>query len=257
MPAPVRPGGAYADVDGLRLYHELHGAPRPGAPPLLLLHGGGSTLETSFGALLPTLSRARQVIAFDQQGHGRTADVAGRPFSFAQSARDAAGLLRHLGVERADVLGYSNGGHIAVELALGHPGLVDRLVIESAMLTRDGAEPGFWDGFRHATVEQMPRELREAYLATSPHPERLQSFFEKSVQRMAGFQGWSPEQLRALRAPTLLLLGDRDVVRVEHAAWLYRLLPDARLCVLPDTDHMAIVARVEAVAGVVEAFLAR
>lgn len=249
-------GGAYAEIDGLHLYYEVHGASRDGAPPLVLLHGGGSTIQTSFGTLLPLLARTRRVIAFEQQGHGHTDDAPDRPFSFAQSARDAVALLRFLRVERADLLGYSNGGHIAIQLALDHPELVSRLVVMSAMTSRDGSDPQFWESFPHATIDQMPRELQDAYLAAAPHPEELPTFFAKSVKRMLEFQGWPPEQLKAIRAPTLLLLGDRDVVRPEHAVWLYRWLPDARLCILPDTDHMAIVRRADVVYPLVEAFLA-
>jgi pimeloyl-ACP methyl ester carboxylesterase len=101
----------------------------------------------------------------------------------------------------------------------------------------------------------MPRELKEAYLATAPHPEQLPTFFAKSVRRMAEFQGWSPEQLKAIRAPVLILLGDRDVVRPEHAVAMYRWLPDARLCILPDTDHLAIVGQGEPVHQLIERFL--
>jgi pimeloyl-ACP methyl ester carboxylesterase len=254
-PAPA-PRTGYADVNGLHMYYEVHGTSRGGAPPLVLLHGGGSTIQTSFGALVPLLARTRQVIAFEQQGHGHTADVPERPFSFAQSASDTAALLRLLGIGRADLLGYSNGGHIAIQLALDHPELVRRLVVVSAMTSRDGADPGFWEGFKSATLDQMPRELKEAYLASAPHPEQLPTFFAKSVKRMLEFEGWAPEQVKAIRAPTLLLLGDRDVVRPEHAVWLYRTLPDARLAILPDTDHMAIVQRADVVHPLVEAFLA-
>ena len=110
----------YAPVNGLQLYYEIHGNPAKDGVPLVLLHGGGSTLETSFGKLIPLVSKARQVIAFEQQGHCHTADV-DRPFSFEQSAEDAVALLRHLHVAKADSLGYSNGGHIALEIALRHP----------------------------------------------------------------------------------------------------------------------------------------
>lgn len=252
-PPEVR--GAYADVDGLHLYYEIHGTARPGSPPLLLLHGGGSTIQTSFGAILPLLARTRQVIAFDQQGHGRTADIPDRPFSFEQSAKDAVALLRSLNVDRADVLGYSNGGHIAIQIAIDHPEMVNKLVIESAMTSRDGSDPAFWESFRHATLDQMPGELKQAYLAVAPHPEQLPTFFEKSVRRMAEFRGWSPEQLKAIHAPALILVGDRDIVRPEHAVEMYRRLPDASLCIIPDTDHMAIVARAEPIHEVVEGFL--
>jgi pimeloyl-ACP methyl ester carboxylesterase len=268
-PAPGRPGGderpakagegavpttsGYADIDGLHLYYEVHGAER--GFPLLLLHGGGSTIQTSFGHLLPLLARTRRVIAFEQQGHGHTADVPDRPFSFAQSAKDAVALLRYLHVDRTDVLGYSNGGHIAIQLALDHPEVVNRLVIESAMTSRDGAEPAFWESFRHPTIDQMPRELKEAYLATAPHPEQLPTFFAKSVRRMAEFRGWSPDQLKAIRAPTLVIAGDRDIVRPEHAVAMYRWLPDASLCMLPGTDHLAIVQQPEILHHVIERFL--
>lgn len=248
---PVKTG--YAEVDGLSMYYEIHGG--AGGAPLVLLHGGGSTIQTSFGALLPLLARTRRVIAFEQQGHGHTADVPDRPFSFTQSAKDAVALLRFLGIERADFLGYSNGGHIAIQIALDHPEVVNRLVVESAMTSREGADPQFWDSFEHASLDQMPRELKDAYLAAAPHPEALPSFFAKSVRRMATFEGWPPARLKAIRGPTLILLGDRDVVRPEHAVWLYRLLGNAELCILPATDHMAIVRRAEFIHPVVEAFL--
>src|SRR5438876_2436528 len=108
----------YAPVNGLKIYYEIHGAANGGNPPLVLLHGGGDTIETSFGHVLPALARSRQVIAFEQQGYGHTADVAGRPFSFEQSADDTAALLAHLKVDRADLLGFSNGGTIALQVAI-------------------------------------------------------------------------------------------------------------------------------------------
>ncbi|HET6413282.1 MAG TPA: alpha/beta hydrolase [Anaeromyxobacter sp.] len=252
--APGEVAGAYAHLYGLHLYYEIHGVARAGSPPLLLLHGGGSTIQTSFGPILPLLARTRRVIAFEQQGHGHTSDIPDRPFSFEQSAKDAVALLRHLHVDCADVLGYSNGGHIAIQLALDHPEIVNRIVIESAMASRDGSDRAFWEGFGRATIDQMPRELREAYLATAPHPEELPTFFAKSVKRMAEFRGWSPDELGRIRSPALVLLGDRDVVRPEHGVAMYRWLPDASLCILPDTDHLAIVRHPE-VAEIVERFL--
>jgi pimeloyl-ACP methyl ester carboxylesterase len=243
----------YASVNGLRLYYELRGS----GPPIVLLHGGGSTIDTSFAPILEALAKSRLVIAFDQQGHGRTSDVAGRPFSFRQSADDAVALLEHLKIDKADFLGYSNGGHIAVEIALSHPQAVRRLIIESAMLSRQGADAEFWEGFKTAKLDQMPSELREAYLAVAPRPENLQSFFDKSVARMANFTGWTPEQIRSIEAPTLVLCGDRDIIRPEHAVEVYRLLPHAELAILPDTDHMKIVsaARSAWLLPLIEAFL--
>jgi len=256
VPATTLTTSAYAPVNGVSLYYEVHGQPRPGAVPLVLLHGGGSTIETSFGKLLPLLSKDRQVIAFEQQGHGHTADVRDRPFSFRQSADDAAALLRHLQLEKADFFGYSNGGHIALEIALHHPGVVRALVLQSMMYSREGCDPAFWAGFKDAKLADMPRELQDAYLETAAHPEELPVFFRKSVERMRGFEGWTDEQIRSIKAPALIVLGDRDIVLVDHAARMQRLLPDAQLAVVPGADHMTIVSRADEVAALVQRFLA-
>lgn len=220
----------------------------------MLLHGGSSTIETSFGKLIPLASKARQVIAFEQQGHGHTADV-DRPFSFEQSAEDAVALLRYLHFAKTDFFGYSNGGHIALQIGLSHPDVVRSLILESIMFSREGADPRFWQSFDHAKLDDMPPDLKKAYLATAPHPEQLPSFFAKSVQRMREFKGWTPAQLQTLRAPTLLIVGDRDIVSVEHAAQMQHLLPDARLAVLPATDHLALPDRAAEVASMLDEFL--
>jgi pimeloyl-ACP methyl ester carboxylesterase len=246
----------YAPVNGLKMYYEIHGAQSDSRQaPLVLLHGGGSTIETSFGKILPALASTRQVIAFEQQGHGRTADVAGRPFTFEQSAEDTVSLLRYLEIARADIFGYSNGGHIAIQLAISHPESARKLVIESAMFDRDGSEPAFWEGFKSTKLDDMPAELREAYLSTAPRPEDLPIFFAKSVQRMQSFKGWSLDEIRSITAPALIISGDRDVVRPEHAVQTFRLLAQAQLAVLPGTDHMAIVSRPEWVPSMTAVFL--
>jgi pimeloyl-ACP methyl ester carboxylesterase len=240
----------YAPVNGLQLYYEIRGA----GQPLVLLHGGGSTINTSFGPMLAALAKTRMVIAFDQQGHGRTADV-DRPFSFRQSADDALALIQFLKIDKADFMGYSNGGHIAIQIALSYPESVRRLIIESAMFSREGGDPSFWESFRNAKLDTMPSELRQAYLAEAPHPENLQSFFDKSVQRMLNFKGWSTDEIRSIQAPTLILLGDRDIVRLEHAVEMFRLLPRVQLAILPNTDHMQIVKRADWTVPLLEAFL--
>lgn len=247
----MNPHAHYAEINGLNLYYEIHGS---GGTPLVLMHGGGSTIESNFAKIIAPLAKTRQVIAFEQQGHGHTADV-DRPFSFEQSAEDAVALLKHLGITKADFLGYSNGGHIAFEIALKHPEVVRKLIIESAMFDRSGADPAFWGGFPHAKQSDMPAELQRAYLKVAPHPEDLPKFFAKSVERMLHFQGWTPEQMQSIHAPTLVLLGDRDVLTVEHAVRLFRLLPHAQLAVLPDTNHMQIVDRVDQLLSIIPAFL--
>jgi pimeloyl-ACP methyl ester carboxylesterase len=246
--------GRYAPVNGLKMYYEIHGAAGGGLPPLVLLHGGGSTIETSFAALLPDLARTRQVIAFEQQGHGHTADI-DRPFSFEQTADDTAALLRHLRVERADFFGFSNGGSAALQIAIRHPQLVRKLVVASAMFRRDGLVPGLLEGLARATPEDMPADLREAYLRTSPHPEQLPAFVARCTRRMLDFQDWSPEVIRAIEAPTLLVIGDADVIRPEHAVEMFRLLPHAQLAVLPGTDHAALMGRADLLLAAIPQFL--
>lgn len=250
---PVKSG--YAPVNGLKMYYEIYGAPNGRTPPLVLLHGGGSTIETSFGNVLPTFAKTRRVIVFEQQGHGRTADIADRPFSFEQSADDAAALLRHLKIERADFFGYSNGGSIALQIAIRHPALVRKLVVASAMFKRDGLNPEFWESMKQASLEHMPAELREAYLKAAPHPEQLQTFHDKSVRRMLEFKDMRDEDIRSIAAPTLVMVGDADVVRPEHAMEMFRLLSHAQLAVLPGTDHMAIVKRTDWEVSMIEGFL--
>jgi pimeloyl-ACP methyl ester carboxylesterase len=250
---PVKSG--YAPVNGLSIYYEIYGVARGDTPPLVLLHGGGSTIDTSFGRVLPSLAKTRQVIAFEQQGHGRTADV-DRPYSFERSADDAAALLRHLKVGRADFFGYSNGGNVALQVAIRHPGAVRKLIVASAMFRRDGLYPAFWDSMKNATLENMPRELKDAYLQVAPHPEQLQTLHDKCVKRMLEFGDWLPEDIRSVSAPTLVMIGDGDVVRPEHAVEMFRLLRRARLAVLPGTDHMTLVERADWQVSMIEAFLA-
>ena len=152
-------------------------------------------------------------------------------------------------------MGYSNGGHIALEIALKHPEVVRKLVLESIMIDREGSDPAFWESFKHAKLEDMPLELREAYLRTAPHPEELPLFFAKSVERMKDFKGWTPQEVRSIEAPTLVIMGDRDVASPEHAIKIFRLIPNAQLAILPDTDHMTMVRRSDWLLPMLGAFL--
>jgi pimeloyl-ACP methyl ester carboxylesterase len=230
----------YAPVNGLRIYFEIHGNVDAAQPPLVLLHGGGDTIKTSFGHILPELSRHRQIIAFEQQGYGHTADIADRAFSFEQSADDTAALLNYLHIENADLFGFSNGGTIALQVAIRHPNIVRKLVVASALFRRDGAFPWLWDAMAMARLENMPSELQEAYLEVAPHPENLRMFHDKAAQRVREFKDIPTDAIRSIAAPTLIVVGDMDVVRPEHAVETFRLLQDAQLAVLPGTDHMTV-----------------
>jgi pimeloyl-ACP methyl ester carboxylesterase len=245
----------YAPVNGLRMYYEIHGTLNDRNPPLVLLHGGGSTIDTSFGKVLRSFARTRQVIAFEQQGHGHTADIADRPFTFEQSADDTAALLQHLNIGQADFFGYSNGGSIALQIAIRHPDLARKLVVASAMFEREGLYPQFWESMQRATLEDMPPELRDAYLRVAPNPQDFTAFFSKSLRRMLEFKDWPPEDIQSIESPTLVIVGDADIVRPEHAVRIFRLLPNSRLAVLPGTDHMTLMERSDWLVTMIEAFL--
>lgn len=223
------PAGRYALVNGLRLYYEIHGSGRP----LVLIHGGGSTIASNYGRVLPEFARTHQVIAVELQAHGHTLDI-DRPLSFEHDADDLAALLRQLNVEQADLLGFSNGGTTALQLAIRHAQLVNKLVLLSAAFKRSGMQPGFFEGFEAVSLEQsMPQPLKDAYLAANPDPSGLQRMFDRDVARMRGFSDISDAQIQAIQAPALVINGDADVVRIEHALELARTLPHARLAILP------------------------
>jgi pimeloyl-ACP methyl ester carboxylesterase len=243
----------YAPVNGLQMYYEIRGP--AGVSPLVLLHGGGDTIETSFGQLLPALARDRQVIAFEQQGCGRTADIPDRPFSFEQSADDMAALLKHLNIERTDLLGFSNGGTIALQVVMRYPQLVRRLIVITAIMKRTWADPQFWESMKTAQPDAMPVVLRDAYLKVAPHPENLESFFYKSRNRMRDFKDVPDQAIRSITAPTLVVGSDRDVMQPEGAIALFRLLPHAQLAILSGTEHMAIPSRTDMLVPMIEAFL--
>lgn len=234
----------YAPVNGLQIYFEIHGDPDPARPPLVLLHGGGDTIRTNFAELLPALARERQVIAFEQQGYGHTADIPDRPFSFEQSADDTVGLLAYLGVECADLFGFSNGGTIALQVAIRHPQRVRRLVLASALTARHGAYPWLWEAMDAARLETMPQALQQAYLEVAPRPENLQAMHDKAARRMREFADIPTEAIRRISAPTLVVAGDADVIRPEHAVETFRLLAHGQLALLPDTDHMQLTTRI-------------
>ena len=227
--APVPPRSGYAQVNGLRMYYELHGN---GGMPLVLIHGGGSTIGTNFGRVLPLLSRTRRVIAVEVQAHGHTRDI-DRPFTFEQDADDVAALLDSLHVPKANVLGFSNGGTTALQIAIRHPEKVNRLVIASSNYRRDGMQEGFWNSMEQGTFADMPQPYKDAYLKINPSQEGVHAMHDRDAKRMLAFKDIPDESIKGIQSPALVVDGDRDVVRVEHAAALSRLLPRARLAILP------------------------
>jgi len=228
LAAQNRQTGNYASVNGLRMYYEVHGSDKP----LVLLHGGGSTIVSTYGRILPELAKTHKVIAIELQAHGHTADI-DRPLSFEQDADDVAALLKQLGIESADIMGFSNGGTTALQIAIRHPKLVNKLVLCSATYKRNGLPPGFFDGFDRASLDNMPKPLQEAYLRANPDPQGLQRMFDRDVARMRAFKDIPDSAIHAIQSPALVINGDADVVLPEHALALSRLLPHGQLAILP------------------------
>jgi pimeloyl-ACP methyl ester carboxylesterase len=243
---------SYAHVNGLDVYYETHGA----GEPLVLLHGGMLTIELTFAAMLPTFAKTRQVIAIELQGHGRTADI-DREFALEHLADDVAGVLDVLDVERADFFGFSLGGLVALQVAMRHSDRTHRLAVMGVHFRGDGYRPGIFDMTAASLLptEDDFRDMRDAYLAVAPEPARFEAFMAK-MSTLPGELDWSAADLGSITAPVLIIIGDRDFVRIGHAGEMRELIPDARLAVLPDTTHMDLIRRTDLVLPLVERFLA-
>ncbi|MGQ0600946.1 MAG: alpha/beta fold hydrolase [Anaerolineales bacterium] len=257
------PQTGYVPVNGLQMYYEIHGT----GQPLVLLHGAFSAIGTSFGALMPELAKTRQVIAFELQAHGRTADV-DRPLTLEGMADDVAAALRQLGSERADIFGYSMGAAVALHLILRHPEVVRKLVLASASYSLSGIHPGLMEGLGEMKPEMMHGSpWHEEYMRIAPHPDNFNTLFAKKTQMDRGIKDLPADAIRAIKAPTLLVIGDSDLVRPEHAVEMFRLLgggvfgdmppglPASQLAILPGTSHVSLVYRADLLIPILTSFL--
>ena len=256
---------SYASVNGLNLYYEIHGA----GEPLILLHGGIGAIEM-FGEVLPSLAQNRQVVSVDLQAHGRTADI-DRPLSFELMAEDIAALIKHLGVEVADVMGYSLGGGVALRIAIQHPEVVRKLVLVSTPFKRDGWYPEILAGMGQMgpqVAEQMKQTpMYQLYASIAPKPEDWPVLLTKLGELLRRDYDWSNE-VASIKAPTLIVVGDADSVRTAHAVAFFELLgggkvdagwdgsgmSNARLAILPSMTHYNIFSS-PTLAAVVASFL--
>jgi pimeloyl-ACP methyl ester carboxylesterase len=242
----------YVSVNGLNMYYEVHGS----GQPLALLHGAFSAIGTSFGGLIPQLAESRQVIGFELQAHGRTADI------------DAA--IRELGFEAADIFGYSMGAGVALRVAVRHPEVVRKLILASVTYTWSGIQPGLMNGLGNMKPEMMHGlPWHEEYMRIAPHPEHFTRLFAKKTEMDRQIQDIPAETIQALKSPTLLIIGDSDLVRPEHAVEMFRLLgggvfgdtpaglPDSQLAILPGTSHVSLVTRTELLIPIINSFLAK
>jgi len=243
---PVESG--YVPVNGLKMYYEIHGSGRP----LVLLHGNLSAIGTSFGKVLPKLASTRRIIAVEQQGHGHTADI-DRPFSIEQWA---------------DFFGYSSGGAVALELALRSPALVRKLVwAGGTSYRRDGLYPELLAAGEVMKPEDLDGSpFQQEYTSIAPHPEHWHRLVAKITDLDRTTQGWSREAIASVKVPTLLIIGDSDIVRPEHVVEMFRLLgggvvgdlvglPRSQLAVLPGTTHVTLADRARWLASMITEFL--
>ena len=258
-------GGRYAFVNGLKMYYEVRGAQR--GTPIVFLHGAFSNIETDFGKMLPTIAKSHQVIAMEQQGHGRTADI-DRPLTYEQMADDVAELLRQLRITKADFVGYSMGGGIATYMAIRHPELVRKIVYAGgASFDPDGYYPGLIEGEKKMTPDALAgTPWEKAYKRIAPNPKDWPKLVERIKDLDVNWRGLSEDQVRSIKAPALLIVGDADVIRPEHVVQMFRLLgggvpgdlvglPRSQLAVLPGTTHVTLITKTNWLLSMIPEFL--
>jgi pimeloyl-ACP methyl ester carboxylesterase len=253
----------YAPVNGLQMYYEIHGQ----GEPMVLLHGAYGTISL-WGPILASLGQQRRVIAVELQGHGHTADI-DRAIRYEPMADDVAELMAHLGIAQADVVGHSMGGNVGLRLAMQHPDLVRKLVVISGNTRLDAYYPEVLAGIQEITPEVFAGSpLEKAYLESAPNLDDWPVLIEKLKELDADPHAWPDDEVAAIAAPTLIMMGDSDVIRPEHGVELFRLrgggvpgdltgLPNSQLAILPGTTHVSIVVeRTDWLLSMIEAFLA-
>lgn len=249
--ANTEPNTGYAPVNGMQMYYEIHGN---GGTPVVLLHGSFMTIDLNWQELLPALAETRQVIAVEMQAHGHTADI-DRPITHEDLADDIAELLRNIGVDQADILGYSLGGGVAVQVLVRHPEVVRKAVIISSPFAKEGWLPDVHAGIEGITAEVLDgTPLGGAYRRVAPDPDRFPILVEKVKAQEAADWGATRNEVEAITAPVMILIGDADGMRLEHAVEMFRLLgggvfgdfagvPPSRLAVVPGATHVGLMMR--------------
>jgi pimeloyl-ACP methyl ester carboxylesterase len=266
---PSRSG--HLSINGLSLYHEVHGRLDGSTTPPLLLIPGAFMAADSMQSWVTAFADERAVIIFDQQGHGRTPDTS-REMSYEQFADDAAELLRALNVERADVMGYSQGGGVALQLALRHPTLVNKLVSLSATFRKDGWYPSVPEAIKGLRAKDFAgTPVEKAFMEHTPDAKAFDAYLAKMKVLNSEDQNISDAQMRSIPARTMVIIGDADGVTLEHAVAMFKLrggadedaatsgvlteVPAARLVILPATSHIGISGESAVLVPMVTAFL--
>jgi pimeloyl-ACP methyl ester carboxylesterase len=218
----------YSEINGLKMYYEIYGQGKP----IVFIHGGGSTIQTNFEKVIPLFSKNRKVIAVELQAHGRTNDR-NADLSFEQDADDINTLLKNLNINKADFLGFSNGGTTVLQIAIRHPEIINKIILGSALAKRNGVPEWFWDFMKKAQLENMPEQLKKAYTEVSSNPNGLQVMHDKDVKRMIDFKDIPDDQIKSIKVPTLIIIGDKDIIIPEHAIEIHRQIVNSELAMIP------------------------
>jgi pimeloyl-ACP methyl ester carboxylesterase len=257
-----KPTMDYAPVNGLKMYYEIHGS----GEPVVLLHGAFMTITNNWTAWIGELSKTRKVIAVEMQGHGRTADIK-RDFSYENLADDVAALLDNLKIQRADLIGYSMGGGVAMQCAIRHPDKVRKVVSISSFFRQDGVVKEALDAFPKLTAEAFKGSPLEAeYKKLSPTPDEFPVFVKRVIAIQLKPYDFGAEKLKATKAPMFFIHGDADGVRLEHISEMFRLKGGeihgdlrprsaSRLAILPNTTHVTLMERMSVIVPMVNDFL--
>jgi pimeloyl-ACP methyl ester carboxylesterase len=262
VPAQQKPSTGYAPVNGLKMYYEVHGSGKP----VILLHGAFMTITNNWDGWIRELSKTRKVIAVEMQGHGRTADI-DRDITSENLADDVAALLTYLKIPRADLIGYSMGGEVAMQCAIRHPDNVRKAVIISSTFRSDGAVAGASDSISKLTADDFKGSgLDTEYAKLSPTPNDFPKLVQRLVATTSKPYDLGADKLRATKAPMFFIHGDADGVRLEHIAEMFRLKGGgthgdmgprsaSRLAVLPKTTHVTLMQRMSIIVPMVNDFL--
>jgi pimeloyl-ACP methyl ester carboxylesterase len=259
-----KPITGYAPINGLKMYYEIHGS--DSGEPLVLLHGSYMTISNNWPAWIGEFAKTRKVIAVELQGHGRTADIK-RDFSYENLADDIAALLGYLKIERADLLGYSMGGGVAMQVAIRHPEKVRKVVSISAVFRHDGWVKEALDAFPQITAEMLKGSpIETEYKKLSSTPDEFPTFVKRVIAMDLKPYDFGADKLKATQAPFLFIHGDADGVRLDHIAEMFRLKgneifgdmrtrSESRLAVLPNTTHVTLMEKGSIIIPLVNEFL--
>ena len=251
----------YAHVNGLKMYYEVYGKGKP----IVLIHGSFMNIPLNWSHIIPLLAKDRKVIVTEMQGHGRTRDIP-RQFSYESMADDVSGLLKHLKIDTADILGYSMGGGIAFQVAVRHPQQVRRLVVLSGSYTHDGWWPDVEKSFATFTADMFKgTPIQKQYDSLGNDPAHFPEFVKKVISIDLNPYDWSKD-VKNIQAPIFMAIGDADGVRYEHALELFRAkgggkmgdlhgLPKSRLAIIPGTTHIGMMQRTDWLIPMITDFL--